>query len=57
VNPFNEEIGQIYERFLELPGAVVVAMLWLVGAVVLGGTSALALYLGGLVLGPMLAGV
>ncbi len=39
-----EEIGQLYEGFLEWPVAVVVALLWLVG-VVLEGTCALALFL------------
>ena len=50
-----EEIGQIFEWFLELPVAVVLAVLWLVGAV-LEGTCALALYLAGLVLFQTLAG-
>ncbi len=36
--------GRTYERFLELPAAVVVAVLWLVGAV-LEGTGVLVLYL------------
>jgi hypothetical protein len=38
--------GRTYERFLQLPVAVVVAVLWLVGAV-LAGTCGLVLYLGG----------
>ena len=50
-----EEIGQIFERFLELPVAVVLAVLWVVGAV-LEGACALALYLAGLVLVQTLAG-
>ncbi len=37
-------VGQAYGRVLELPVAVVLAVLWLVG-VVLEGTAALALYL------------
>ena len=45
----NGQEGRMYERFLELPVAVVVAVLWLAGAV-LTGTSVLVLYLGGLVL-------
>ena len=50
-----EEIGQIFEWFLELPVAVVLAVLWVVGAV-LEGACALALYLAGLVLVQTLAG-
>jgi hypothetical protein len=38
--------GRTYERFLGLPVAVVVVVLWLVGTV-LAGTCALAVYLGG----------
>jgi Flp pilus assembly protein TadB len=38
--------SRTYERFLRLPVAVVVAVLWLVGAV-LAGMSVLVLYLGG----------
>ena len=41
---YAKEIGQLYEGFLELPVAVVLAVLWLVGAV-LEGTCALALFL------------
>ena len=47
--------GRTYERFLGLPVAVVVAVLWLVGAV-LAGTCALVVYLGGVVLVRTLAG-
>ena len=47
--------GRTYERFLHLPVAVVVAVLWLVGAV-LAGTCGLVLYLGGLVLVETLTG-
>ncbi len=39
-----EIVARAYERFLELPVAVVLAVLWLMGAVLLGG-CALALYL------------
>jgi hypothetical protein len=39
--------GRTYERFLGLPVAVVVAVLWLVGAVLAGTCAALVLYLGG----------
>ncbi len=45
----------MYERFLELPVAVVLAVLWLVGAV-LGGMWALGLYLAALVLVRTLVG-
>jgi hypothetical protein len=45
----NGQEGRMYERFLGLPEAVVVAVLWLVGAV-LEGTGVLVLYLGGLAL-------
>jgi hypothetical protein len=47
--------GRTYERFLGLPVAVVVAVLWLVGAVLID-TSVLVVYLGGLVLVRTLAG-
>jgi hypothetical protein len=47
--------GRTYELFLGLPAAVVVAVLWFVGAV-LAGTCALVLYLGGVVLVQALAG-
>ena len=47
--------GRTYERFLGLPVAVVVAVLWLVGAV-FAGTCALVVYLGGVVLVQTLAG-
>ena len=47
--------GRTYERFLRLPVAVVVAVLWLVGAV-LAGTCALVVYLGVLGVVRMLAG-
>ncbi len=45
----NGQEGRTYERFLGLPVAVVVAVLWLAGAV-LAGTGVLVLYLGGLAL-------
>jgi hypothetical protein len=51
----NGQEGRTYERFLGLPVAVVVSVLWLVGAV-LAGTGVLVLYLGGLVLVRALAG-
>jgi hypothetical protein len=41
----NGQEGRTYEQFLGLPVAVVVAVLWLVGAV-LAATSALIVYLG-----------
>jgi len=44
-----------YERFLELPVVVVLAVLWLAGAALLG-TCALAAYLYGSLLVQMLAG-
>ncbi len=47
--------GRTYERFLGLPVAVVVVVLWLVGTV-LAGTCALVVYLGGMVLVRTLAG-
>jgi hypothetical protein len=47
--------GRTRERLLGLPVAVVVAMLWLVGAV-LTGTSVLVVYLGGLLLVRTLTG-
>jgi hypothetical protein len=47
--------GRTYERFLRLPVAVVVAVLWVVGAV-LAGMSVLVVYLGGLLLVQTLAG-
>jgi hypothetical protein len=40
----NSQLGLAYERFLELPVAVVLAVLWLVGAVI-EGTCVLALFL------------
>ncbi len=43
----NVRVGRPLERFLRLPVAVVVALLWLVGAV-LAGMGVLVLYLGGL---------
>ena len=42
-------VGQSYEQFLELPVPVVLAVLWVVGAV-LEGTLVAALYWNGLVL-------
>ena len=51
----NDQIGRTYERFFELPLAVVVVVLWLVGAL-LTSTSVLVAYLGGLVLVRTLAG-
>jgi hypothetical protein len=49
------EVGRTFERFLELPVAVVLAVLWAAGAV-LEGTVVLVLYLGGLVLVQTLVG-
>jgi hypothetical protein len=43
----NVRVGRPLERFLGLPVVVVVALLWLVGAV-LAGMGVLVLYLGGL---------
>ena len=40
----NGQVGLAYERFLELPVAVVLSVLWLVGAV-LEGMCVLALFL------------
>ena len=40
----NGQVGQTYEHFLELPVGVVLAVLWLVGAV-LEGICVLALFL------------
>jgi hypothetical protein len=51
----NGQEGRTYERFLELPVAVVVAVLWLVGAMLVG-MGVLVLYLGRLVLVQTLAG-
>jgi hypothetical protein len=48
--------GRTYERFLELPVVVVVAVLWLVGAMLVGMGVLLVLYLGRLVLVQTLAG-
>jgi hypothetical protein len=47
--------GRTYERFLGLPVVVVVAVLWLVGAMLVG-MGVLVLYLGRLVLVQTLAG-
>ena len=51
----NYQVGRTFERLLGLPVAVVVAVLWLVGAVLIA-TSVLVVYLGGLVLVRTLAG-
>jgi hypothetical protein len=48
-------IGRTYERFLELPVVVVLAVMWMVGAALLG-SSALALYWTGRVLVQLAAG-
>jgi hypothetical protein len=42
--PFVEAIKRTYKRFLKLPAIVVLAVLWLAGAVLIG-ACALALYL------------
>jgi hypothetical protein len=42
--PFEEAINRTYELFLKLPEVVLLAVLWLVGAVLIG-ACALALYL------------
>jgi hypothetical protein len=51
----NGREGRRYERFLGLPIVVVVAVLWLVGAMLVG-MGVLVLYLGRLVLVQTLAG-
>jgi hypothetical protein len=43
----NARVGRPLERFLRLPVAVVVTLLWLVGAVLVG-IGVLVVYLGGL---------
>ncbi len=48
-------IGRTYERFLELPQAFVLAVLWMVGTALLG-SIALALYWTGWVLVQLAAG-
>ena len=48
-------LGRTYERFLELPVPVVLAVLWMVGAALLG-SIALALYSTGWVLVQLVAG-
>jgi hypothetical protein len=48
-------VGRTYERFLELPQAFVLAVLWMVGAALLG-SIALALYWTGWVLVQLAAG-
>jgi hypothetical protein len=50
-----EQIEQIYEWFLDLPVAVVLAVMWLVGAVI-EGTCVLGLYLAALVMVRTLVG-
>ena len=52
---FVERIVRTYERFLELPVAIVLVVLWLAGAVLLG-TCALLLYLYGVSLMRLLTG-
>jgi hypothetical protein len=52
----NDQVGRTYERFLGVPVAVVIAVLWLVGAVLVG-TSVLVVYLGGLLLVRTLSGM
>jgi hypothetical protein len=42
------QIRRVFERFLELPVAVVLAALWVVVVVVLGGLCVLVLHLAGL---------
>ena len=51
----NGQVGRAFEWFLELPIAVVLGVLWVVGAV-LEGTGMLVLYLGGLLLVRTLVG-
>jgi hypothetical protein len=48
-------VGQAYERFLELPVVVVLAVMWVAGAALLG-SVALALYSAGWVLVRSVAG-
>ncbi len=49
-------VGQPYERFLELPVALMLAVMWVAG-VVLMGSGALVLYSVGLVLVRLMGGV
>jgi hypothetical protein len=49
-------VGQYYEQFLELPVPVVLAVLWVVGAVLEGGVVA-ALYWSGLLLVPQVGDI
>jgi hypothetical protein len=51
----NGQVGRAFEWFLESPIAVVLGVLWVVGAV-LEGTGMLVLYLGGLLLVRTLVG-
>ena len=52
---FSRPIARAYERFLELPHLVVLAVLWVAGAALLG-SLALALYMVGSLLVRVLAG-
>ena len=47
--PLSMGIGRAYERFLEMPGAFVLAALWVAGAALLG-SCALVLYIAASVL-------
>jgi len=38
----SENLGRAYERVLELPGPVILAMLWLLGALILGAVAVVA---------------
>jgi hypothetical protein len=53
--PTPKRIARAYERFLEMPVLVVLAVLWVAGAALLG-SLALALYMVGSLLVPVIAG-
>ena len=54
--PLSMRIGRAYERFLEMPGAFVLAALWVAGAALLG-SCALVLYIAASVLVQTVAGL
>ena len=53
---FSPAVGRAYGRFLELPAALVLAVLWVAGAMLLG-SGALVVYLAGWMLVRSVAGV